>query len=200
MTPVLLGRFRVDQKRKRQLYTHGFSHVAVAFDVGLLLVETSRVRDYAVAAATRIPSPIPHGALGLRLVRSVPTYRRAEQIIDDLESVTPETLASAFPGRTRRVWTTQITDAVLRRTRPAQLHIAFNSERHGNDTKLRLSISWTQELDAVRGPMQQMLGDRYSETRGGVREQIGLSGPVLKDWAGLGHDAVDALDWRPPHR
>jgi hypothetical protein len=190
MTPMQLGRFRVDQKRKRQLYTHGFSHVAVAFDVGLLLIETSRIRDYAVAAASRIPSPIPHAGLGLRLVRSVPTYHSVERVIDELASVTPETLANAFPGRTRRVWTSQITKAVLRRTHPAQLHIAFNSERHGNDMELWLTVSRTQELDAVRGPMQSMLGDRFSETRAGVREQLALSGPVLSDVGSLTHDGV----------
>src|SRR4051794_10690225 len=104
MTPLQLGRFRIDQKRKRQLYTHGFPHVAVAFDVGLVLIETSRIRDYFVAAATRLPYPIPHAGLALRLARSVPTYSRVERIIDRLQSVDPESLAAAFPGRTRRVW------------------------------------------------------------------------------------------------
>jgi hypothetical protein len=168
---TMIGMFRADQQRERRLTRDNYSHLVVAFDVGLVLLEASPIRDIAAAVVHRIPGAIAihHVALKQtrRLMRLGPKYGHVEAIVLQTDPLTPEGLATAFPSHIRRLWSDQISSAVLRRF-PPELRLQYRSEVHQRDTEVWLKLPFwrradRERLDEVSRIMSVMLGDRYTE-------------------------------------
>jgi hypothetical protein len=158
----LIGMFGVDQRRRRQLYTDRYSHVLVVFDAGLILVEAARWRDYAVAAARRVPVPFPHRTATTTLLRLAPRYGSLKRSIAELRPLTPATLAAAYPDRVRRVRQSQIRSAVLKKGGfRADLRIEYESDTHGRPMELWFTVSATEDAEDVEAALSSMLGGRF---------------------------------------
>ena len=162
---TLIGLFGVHQRRRRQLYTDGYSHVLVVFDTGLILVEAARWRDHIAAAAHRMPVPIPGKMVATALLRVAPGFDSLKGNIVKLRPLTPETLAAAYPHRVRRVWKDQIRSAVLKRGLRGDLKIEYASQRYGRPMELWFTISAWEDAQEVRAALSAMLGDRFRADR-----------------------------------
>ena len=158
---TVIGLFGVDQRRKRQLYADKYSHVLVVFDTGLILVEAARRRDYLAAALHRIPVPIAGRSLATALLRVTPKFGSLKRSIAELQPLTPETLAAAYPGRVRRVRKDQIQSAVLKESLRADLKIEYASETYGRPMELSFTISLTEDAEKVGAALSTILGDRF---------------------------------------
>jgi hypothetical protein len=185
---TFIGLFGVDQRRRRQLYTDKYSHVLVVFDTGLLLVEASRLRDYLAATLHRAPVPVPHGKVTTTVLRVAPKFGSLKRGIAQLEPLTPETLAAAYPGRVRRVWSHQIRSAVLRGEIRADLKIDYASDTHGKPMELWFTVSLTEDAAELGAALSRMLGERFRVDRRSPLSVIKDAVSVLSTADHIGHD------------
>lgn len=162
--PRLIGMFKADQQRERGLLRDDYSHLVVVFDVGLVLVEASPLRDASAAAIHHVPVPLPHHAKqARRLIRLGPKFSHVESKVAAIDQISPEGLAAAFPGHVTRLWNEQITSAVLRRY-VRQLRLRYRSQDHGGEMQVWLKLPLSARIDEVAGLMAATLGDRYRES------------------------------------
>lgn len=157
---TLIGMFRAEQLRERLLMRDSYALLVVAFDQGLVLVKASPKRDVAAAVFHRVTPLIGHHAgQARRLIRLGPKFGHVEERVADINPLTPDSLAEAFPSRVWRIWNDQISSAILRR-RPGQLRINYRHDRYGD------TVAWLtphSEAGDVSRIMSAALGDRFTE-------------------------------------